>query len=105
MATTRATSCAMSLDDDLVAWERSVPEELRSDVLWRSAAYRLATYASDFVWPDLARLEADPRTKGIATQLASAVGSIGANYAEGYSRASGRDRSRIFEYALGSARE
>jgi four helix bundle protein len=28
-----------------------------------------------------------------------------ANIAEGYSRSSGRDRARIFEYALGSARE
>jgi four helix bundle protein len=38
-------------------------------------------------------------------QLIRAVGSIGANIAEGYSRGSARDRARFYEYALGSARE
>jgi four helix bundle protein len=33
------------------------------------------------------------------------LGSISANIAEGYSRSTGRDRARFFEYALGSARE
>jgi len=37
--------------------------------------------------------------------LYRAVGSIGANLAEGYSRGTGRDRARFYEYALGSARE
>jgi four helix bundle protein len=41
----------------------------------------------------------------IIGQLALAVASIGANIAEGYSRSTGRDRARFFEYALGSARE
>jgi four helix bundle protein len=34
-----------------------------------------------------------------------AVGSVGANVAEGYSRGTGKDRARFYEYALGSARE
>ncbi|HEX9897945.1 MAG TPA: four helix bundle protein [Candidatus Methylomirabilis sp.] len=33
------------------------------------------------------------------------MGSIGADIAEGYSRGTGRDRARFYEYALGSARE
>ncbi len=33
------------------------------------------------------------------------LGSIGANLAEGYSRGTGKDRARFYEYALGSARE
>ncbi len=33
------------------------------------------------------------------------VGSIRANIAEGYSRGTGKDRARFYEYALGSARE
>ncbi len=33
------------------------------------------------------------------------MGSISANIAEGYSRGSGKDRARFYEYALGSARE
>ena len=32
-------------------------------------------------------------------------GSIPANISEGYSKSSGKDRARSFEYALGSARE
>jgi four helix bundle protein len=41
----------------------------------------------------------------VAGQIYRAVGSIGANIAEGYSRSSPRDRARFYEYALGSARE
>ena len=41
----------------------------------------------------------------IAGQLYYAAGSIGANHSEGYSRASGKDRARYYEYALGSVRE
>jgi len=37
--------------------------------------------------------------------LYRALGSISANIAEGYSRGTGRDRARFYEYALGSARE
>jgi four helix bundle protein len=33
------------------------------------------------------------------------LGSIGTDIAEGYSRGTGRDRARFYEYALGSARE
>jgi four helix bundle protein len=45
------------------------------------------------------------RTIGLASQLFRALGSIHANFLEGYSRGSGRDRARFYEYALGSARE
>ena len=47
----------------------------------------------------------DKRTLDLSDQLYRAVGSIGANIAEGYSRSTGKDRARFFEYALGSARE
>jgi hypothetical protein len=33
------------------------------------------------------------------------VGSVGANITEGYSRGTGQDRARFYEYSLGSARE
>ena len=56
-------------------------------------------------WQDAKILSADPVTERIAGQLYAAVGSIGANLGEGYSRSSGKDRSRIFEFALGSVRE
>jgi len=41
----------------------------------------------------------------VSSQLYAAVGSIVANLGEGYAHASGKDRARIFEYALGSTRE
>jgi len=47
----------------------------------------------------------NPITEKVAGQLYYAAGSIGANYSEGYSRASGKDRARYYEYALGSVRE
>lgn len=95
----------MAIDDEIAQWERTVPSEITSDVLWGNAAYRLATFAADSIWPDVTLLAADSRTARLADQLHNAVGSIGANYAEAYSRGTDRDRCRICEYALGSARE
>jgi four helix bundle protein len=47
----------------------------------------------------------DRRTLKIADQLYRSLGSISANLAEGYSRGTGNDRARFYEYSLGSARE
>jgi four helix bundle protein len=41
----------------------------------------------------------------LSDQLYSAAGSISANLAEGYSKASKKDQARFYEYSLGSARE
>ena len=86
-------------------WAEHVPKYIRADRLWSVKAYRLALYISDLSWKDVTRLNKDRRTWGIANQLYRAVSSIGANIAEGYSRASGKDKARFYEYALGSARE
>jgi len=67
--------------------------------------YRLALFASDLAWHDVSRLVQDKRTISLADQLYEAVGSISANIAEGYSRSSGKDEARFYEYSLGSARE
>jgi four helix bundle protein len=56
-------------------------------------------------WDDVQKLKEDEIMVDIAKQLYGGVTSISANIAEGYSRSSGRDRARIFEYALGSVRE
>ena len=87
------------------SWQASVPESIKNDSLWRMAAYRLALFLSDIAWADVTTLNGDNRTRGLADQLFRAVGSISANLAEGYSRGTGRDRARFYEYALGSARE
>ena len=86
-------------------WLKTVPADLTDDSLWKVQAYRLALFAADLAWRDVTRLMNDKRTLGLADQLYDAVGSIGANLAEGYSRGTGKDRARFYEYSLGSARE
>ena len=90
---------------DLDQWEAGVPDAITGDVLWRMTVYRLALYAGDLAWDDATVLHRDGRTRRVSDQLYRAVGSIGANIAEGYSRGSGKDRARFYEYSLGSARE
>ena len=86
-------------------WEASVPEAIKQDVLWKTTAYRRGLFAADIGWKDVEKLFKDGRTRSLADQLYRSLGSISANITEGYSRNSGRDRARFFEYALGSARE
>ncbi len=86
-------------------WERAVPEEMKRDSLWKMQAYRLALFLGDLAWQDALRLVREWQMVSLADQLYRAVGSISANLAEGYSRGSGRDRARFYEYALSSARE
>jgi four helix bundle protein len=68
-------------------------------------AYQLATYLADMCWADVGQLIADRRTISLADQLYRAIGSVGANLAEGYSLGTGPNRARFYEYSLGSARE
>jgi four helix bundle protein len=75
------------------------------DPLWRMRAYRLACELVEEVWKDAEKLRHHATTEKVSAQLYAAVGSIAANLGEGYSHSSGKDRARIFEYALGSARE
>ena len=86
-------------------WEKTVPEIIKADSLWQVAAYRLALFLADLGWHDASKLVQDRRTISLSDQLYRAVGSISANVAEGYSRGTGKDRARFYEYALGSARE
>jgi len=86
-------------------WLNCVPGERREDSLWKMEAYRLALFVCDLGWQDATKLTGDRRTIDLASQLYRALGSIEANLSEGYSRGSGRDRARFYEYALGSARE
>ena len=86
-------------------WEGIVPSSITNDVLWKVSVYRYSLFLGDIAWSDVTRLMQDQRTIGLADQLYRAVGSIGANIAEGYSRGTGKDRARFYEYSLGSARE
>ncbi len=86
-------------------WEKDVPENIRLDSLWKMKAYRLGLFLSDLAWHDVTRLLQDRRTIGIADQLYRAACKISSNVGEGYSRNTGKDRARFYEYGLGSARE
>ena len=83
----------------------AISHETANDPLFRMRAYRLASDLLEVAWEDAKTLSAEPVTERIAGQLYAAVNSITANIGEGYSRSSGKDRSRLFEYALGSVRE
>lgn len=86
-------------------WEKTVPEAITGDSLWKIRAYRLALFLSDLGWHDVTKLMRHRRTLSLSDQLYKALGSISANLAEGYSRGTGKDRARFYEYSLGSARE
>jgi len=86
-------------------WVATVSESITRDPLWKMKAYRLALFLNDLAWHDVTKLMGDRRTVGVAGQLYEAIGSIGANISEGYSRRTGKDRARFYEYSLGSGRE
>ncbi len=86
-------------------WLKSVPELFTGDALWKMVVYRYSLFIADLAWHDVTKLVGDRRTVDLSNQLYEAVGSIGANISEGYSRSSGKDRARFYEYSLGSARE
>jgi four helix bundle protein len=86
-------------------WLAQAPSEFTGDPLWRMQVYRQALFLADLSWHDVSKLAQDRRTVELSDQLFRAVGSVHANIAEGYSRQSGKDQARFYEYALGSARE
>lgn len=90
---------------DFHEWEAQVPACIKNDPVWRVKAYRLSLYAADLGWEDVSILAGDRRTVSLSDQLYRSLGSMGANICEGYSRGTGKDRARFYEYALGSARE
>jgi four helix bundle protein len=91
----------MTYDD----WLKNVPVEITADVLWQMTLYRQSLFLGELAWFDVCKLVQDNRTIKLSDQLYRSVGSISANIAEGYSRASKKDQARFYEYALGSARE
>jgi four helix bundle protein len=96
------------MGDDVIPFDEWVADPrnaVTGDPVWRLPAYQLAIYCASVGWPDVVRLAKVPLTGEVGAQLYDALGSIGANLTEGYSRSSGRDRVRFYEYALGSARE
>lgn len=86
-------------------WFETVPKEIREDALWRVEAYRLALFLADLAWADGAKLHKRRSTVEHGDQLLRATAKVGACISEGYSRGTGKDRAKFYEYALGSTRE
>ncbi len=86
-------------------WMQTVPGEITQDPLWGLEVYRLGFFIADIAWDDTEALFKNPSTRSASDQIRRSLDSISANIAEGYSRSTGKDRARYFEYALGEARE
>ena|SRR6476620_9571628 len=86
-------------------WEATVPESFKRDPIWRTPAYRYAVWLSDLAKEDARVLRGDADTRSDVDQFLRAVGSISANLAEGYSRRTGVERARYYDYARATARE
>jgi four helix bundle protein len=94
-----------SEDPALFEWEARQPEAITGDPIWRLNCYRESLFLIDRVRDDMTWLAAPSERRDAKEQLRTAIASICANLAEGYSRASVADRTRFFTYALGSVRE
>jgi four helix bundle protein len=92
------------MDELFEAWLRRQSDALRADTLWKMESYRHALYLVDLAKADVGLATAAEHAS-LRGQLLTAVISISANIAEGYSRPTLADRARFFSYALGSARE
>ena len=86
-------------------WLAAVLPEITQDPLWNLEVYRLGLFIGDITWDDTEQLDKNSHTRGAADQIRRSLDSISANIAEGYSRSTGKDRARYFEYSLGEARE
>jgi four helix bundle protein len=65
----------------------------------------LGLFVAEIGWEDVVLLNKNHLTRDAADQIIRSLDSISTNIAEGYSRSTGKDRARYFEYALGEARE
>jgi four helix bundle protein len=86
-------------------WLTTVLPDITQDPLWNLEVYRLGVFVADIGWEEIESLNKKNVTREPAEQIASSLNSISANIAEGYSRSTGKDRARYFEYSLGEARE
>lgn len=90
---------------DYQEWLTTLPVEITQDPLWKLEVYRLGLFVAEIGWEDVVDLNKNSLTRDAADQIIRSLNSISANIAEGYSRSTGKDRARYFEYALGEARE
>lgn len=86
-------------------WLSALPPSLTSSPVWQMGVYREAAFLVELAWHDTRRLIPHEDMLPIRRQLFHAVGSVGANIAEGFGRNSANDRRRFYEYAITSGDE
>jgi four helix bundle protein len=86
-------------------WAAMLPASFKRDPIWRTPAYRYGVWLSDLVKADANLLRANRNMRNDADQLLRAVGAISSNLSEGYSRTTGPERARYYDYALATTRE
>ncbi len=82
-------------------WAAGLRGEITNDPLWKMKVYRLSLFLADLAWADATKLAADTRTAKVAEQSYRAIGSIGANLAEGYGRHSGKEPRSFLRVFVG----
>jgi four helix bundle protein len=86
-------------------WLTTLPSSLTSSPVWQMSVYREAAFLLELAWHDTRKLIPYEDMLPVRRQIFHAVGSIGANIAEGFGRNSANDRRRFYEYALTSGDE
>jgi hypothetical protein len=88
-----------------VNWQQTVPEEIKSDPLWRIEAYRLGLFIADVGWHDTTKLMRDRRTRGFSAPLSRSLGAISGNLVRAYSHGEREDRRRFYNQAVAAVSE
>ncbi len=91
---------------DFETWVGDVPDCLKRDPIWQSAAYPKAVWLHDLAWQDCEQMQRHLQGKALVSQLIRSVDSISANLDEGFGRGIERkEYTQYLRFALGSARE
>jgi four helix bundle protein len=87
------------------AWQKTIPETIRSEKFWSLIAYQKALYLYELLWHDTEVWLRDERGRALSKQIIGSADSVCSNIEEGYGRGYGKQFLQFYGYSLGSARE